>query len=1023
MTLTAVQQANTTAGAFDVRLRYYADGAAYNTRTDLSDYTADGIPAGWTVVGDTVTPAGDWEDVTDLIAHEGQFVQEVGGGALTWQAQVRGYEYDADLFAAGKSLLCLRRYENYTGGGAELLTNGGFESYTGTPDDGVTDTFSGWGQYTGAGEQIEATATAHAGSAAVKLTSGSSPPTLYMLRDVTVPANRVLCFSAWLRGNGEDGQPSVELYDNAHNLLATLYGTTADTWQYVSVVIAPPAADTTLHVSVRLASIGVGYVDGLSLCEVGANWHLWYLGALDAGGWRDDYRHGAAWQRTVRSAEATLQLTDAPRLTIGRLRLEEGASVRASSTLATPAAEAGNGEFVGSTANVQAANVVDGRVGTVWISQDPPTTTAEEQAAWSGLVVDEVFWRPLPGFSAATAWWVEILNNNPTSLELGSKDNLRTRYALYTRNTSGESVVVPLVADGATGLTLGSGERLVLCADQAVFEALTGGARNARYVIEVKSKPGYLANAADGAATATAAGCDLHPTDGWVAIGTSWDDIAWGSYWDVVRYGSPTLPTFLGSGWSGAGVGLTALQDGQSIRRAPPGTDTDTSADWKIEAYPRPGDKWAPNTPQWLQTEVRAHETTLAADTLAGAATLTFTEGATGWPPAGAGVCEGDTFDYTGRTATGLTGVTGLTSAHANGAQVYPTDATSAAQTGWRCEQATVVRLPGLSKIRRARLYTSAQAAGRTPEDTGWESDYNGLVVTLDNGTTADNALSTLTRRLGPTMGDGIWLRTLLLLIDEMWDGGRAKINEITVEIDQADVNASGVGDIAPATTAAVVQYLIAQHTWLADGALVSDETPTGWGAVGGLATGVAPVPQVLADLARGTGCVIVWTRDGKLCVQADPWWPGGAVDPAEGLLDEGEIRGEVRLMDGPPGVNGVAVSALDAQGNVLQRVVVPPGASGSGVQEHTGLVVADAGYSVPLAWNLYWQAASNREMPGLTLKGIGEWCQPGQRVLVNWNDIAYGQWIIERVTQSWRNNAGQRDWRTTLDLRKFFAG
>ena len=74
-----------------------------------------------------------------------------------------------------------------------------------------------------------------------------------------------------------------------------------------------------------------------------SGWVLWWLGVVDAGGWRDDYRNGEPWQRLVRSVDATLLLSDAPRLTLGRYNVVEGATATGSTTLATPASEAGNG--------------------------------------------------------------------------------------------------------------------------------------------------------------------------------------------------------------------------------------------------------------------------------------------------------------------------------------------------------------------------------------------------------------------------------------------------------------------------------------------------------------------------------------------------------------------------------------------------------------------------------------------------------------------------------------------------------
>ncbi len=889
MTLSQTQLDNTSAAAFDVRLRFFADGHGFWGRSDLADYAADGVPSGWSVTGDAITTAGTWQEISDLVAGDGQFVYEWAqdAGQMVWSASLHGQGYDAGLLGAGKTVLAMRR--------------------------------------------------------------------------MTRPA------------------PALSLaYDSG--------------------------------------------------------WVLWWIGVVQAGGWRDDYRKGGQWQRTVRSTEATLGLTDAPRLIIGRLRIEDGASVAASSTLATPAAEAGNGEFVGSLANVDAGNVVDGRINTVWISQDPPVTTGETQAG-SGLVVDEVFFKPLAGYAANRAWWVELLNASAVEIELGSQGGLRTRYGLYVRNAAGQTVVMPFVADANTSLQIAAGERVVICGDLATFNALTGGANGCRHVIEAKIKESWVADAS-GYPTATAADMDLHATDGFVIVGTPWDDIHWGSYFDGMKYGTVTLPW---GAWTGAGVSLAALQPGQSLRRSPTGTNTNTAADWIVDAYPHPGDKWTPNTPQWVRVELREHPSTLSADVAVGATALPIDEGTTGWPGSGTGVIEGDAFSYTGRAANSLTGVTGLDQAHLKGATVYPTRTDGQAMTGWRVLSARVKRLAGRSKIKRLRAYTSAFAGCRGPGEEGWGDDYDPAVIVISNGTTADNAVSDIGLPIVKPKDDSIWLRTLLVFIDEMWAEpgvpgepssgllGRAKVNSIEFEPDQLTVNASGLADIENARCVDVARYLVANYTWLANAALVTDGTPAGWGQVGDLATGIAAIPTVLADLCRASGCVAIWTRAGRLRIEANPWWPGGAgadtTLTTQMTLDEGTIRGELGVQDAPLPITGLALSAQDGRGNPLPRFVVPPGATGSGVVEVQGVTVANEGAVGPLAWNLYWQARNTRRIAGLTLTGIGEWCAPRQRVGLEWGDDNQGQWIVERVTQSWAASDAGRDWRTALDLCKFFVG
>jgi len=1020
MALTATQLANTSAAAFDVRLRFFADGGAFDERTDLADYTADAAPTGWTISGDTITPAGSWAELSD-VAYEGQYVEEWTEGQRTWSAQLRGWNYDPAKLAVGRSLLCLRRYENLASGGAELITNGGFETYTGTRDDGASDTFTGWTAALiadGLGNKCEATATAQAGSAAVKFSRALGAP--YIYQTITVTPGKLYRLHFWTRGDGtRSGQYKVRNHTAGADIIAqTSTDVTGTTYTERSVIFAAPAGCVSVGVYVYAPSTaGTAYFDGVSVVECGQDWHLWWLGVVDAGGWQDDYRKGQPWQRAVRSAEATLALQDAPRLTIGRLRVEEGASVTASSTLAVPGAEAGNGEFVGATANVDASNVVDGRTNTVWISQDPPSTTGETPAAYvpgagvPQIVIDEVFIKPLAGYSAASTWWFEIFNKHATS-----EYDLTTDYnnlTIVTKNTDGAYVCLEFKNKGQVWKLSPLG-RGIICANAQVFEAYTGGARNADFVIDARAFQSYAwDDVGNGPDNKTLRDFNLDLTNGFIALLHNSDTLT-----DRVHWGSPTMDAYLTGGWAGAGLDVAALPAGSSWRRSPSGTDTNVITDWAVEPYPTPGDKWDALDPQWLLIELREHTSTLSADTASGATTLAFDEGTTGWPGSGTGVIEADDFSYTGRTGTTLTGVTGLTNAHARGALAYPTDAPGAAMTGWRCAYADLVRLPGRSTIYRGSVRTSEFAECRQPDTTGeqdadWMDDYDPAVIRFENGGAAAASVGLW----------GRWVRSLLIFVDQMSDGGRAKLNELRVQISALDVNASELADIDDARTIDVVKFLIAHHSWYASDTVVTDGTPADWGTVGSLATGVAPLPGVIADLCRGTGCVAAWTRDGKLRVNANPWWPGGATSGAEVVLAESYLREQVRVSDGPRPATGVALTAQDGAGNTLERYVVPPGASGSGVVELANVTVADANRVGALAWNEYFRAVNTERADGLTIKGIGEWCAPGQRVVLNWDDTNYGQWIVERVTQAWRMGERARDWRTSLDCRKFFVG
>ena len=97
MALTATEIANSTAGKFDVELRFYG-GLAYSGLT-LTSYISGAIDpstAGWT-------------NITAYVNDAGNLTYERTGNTLKWTASISGTQYSATYFAPGQAILCLRR--------------------------------------------------------------------------------------------------------------------------------------------------------------------------------------------------------------------------------------------------------------------------------------------------------------------------------------------------------------------------------------------------------------------------------------------------------------------------------------------------------------------------------------------------------------------------------------------------------------------------------------------------------------------------------------------------------------------------------------------------------------------------------------------------------------------------------------------------------------------------------------------------------------------------------------------------
>ena len=207
------------------------------------------------------------------------------------------------------------------------------------------------------------------------------------------------------------------------------------------------------------------------------------------------------------------------------------------------------------------------------------------------------------------------------------------------------------------------------------------------------------------------------------------------------------------------------------------------------------------------------------------------------------------------------------------------------------------------------------------------------------------------------------------------------------------------------------------------DANILTTTYPEGWGRIGKLSTAISPIPDVLNDIATAHGCIIEWARSGKIIIHADPWWPSArsTVEWPFKFADT-NIRGNVNFARSLTSVTGVAVTCTDTDGNTLSRVVFPPDATGSGVQEITGLTIGKPANRDALAINLYWKL-NNTDKATFRVKGVGDWCHPREIVYLSWNNVYEGLWVIERVNKSWSYADNIKSWTCDLELRKYFAG
>lgn len=142
--------------------------------------------------------------------------------------------------------------------GNELITNGGFETHTGTFDDNTADEFIGWTTANESGTSIvQATATADSGAAAAKITVGDIYATPRLVQDIPVQESAQYMLTARVRGDGANG-PLFWFGDPEQTTYITpATFTNASATDYVthtSYITVPAGWDT-----VRLTLCGVWY--------------------------------------------------------------------------------------------------------------------------------------------------------------------------------------------------------------------------------------------------------------------------------------------------------------------------------------------------------------------------------------------------------------------------------------------------------------------------------------------------------------------------------------------------------------------------------------------------------------------------------------------------------------------------------------------------------------------------------------------------------------------------------------------
>lgn len=152
--------------------------------------------------------------------------------------------------------------------GDSLLADGGFEEYTGTPDDGTADLWDHWTPVTPGLSKAEVTATHVSGSYGVKLTvpAGGSGS---IYQDATVAEGTEYWLAGWAQGDGSV-RPRVRVLDLSHSadeqwLTPEVALPAAAAWAAFGVRLVTPVGCTSVRVFLYGAAGGSVIFDAVSL--------------------------------------------------------------------------------------------------------------------------------------------------------------------------------------------------------------------------------------------------------------------------------------------------------------------------------------------------------------------------------------------------------------------------------------------------------------------------------------------------------------------------------------------------------------------------------------------------------------------------------------------------------------------------------------------------------------------------------------------------------------------------------------
>ena len=744
-------------------------------------------------------------------------------------------------------------------------------------------------------------------------------------------------------------------------------------------------------------------------------WMCWFFGYIASSSVRDDYEQAKEMTLTAKSLSQYVDGTDIPAMNIGRIDLAENASVEVSSELTDPFMEIDSGEYIGYP-DLGGDNLIDGDLSTLWISASAPTPTVptENQGHFQ---INEVFLRMPPGAPSAPYVWFEIFYY-PTD---GKARNLGDYYITsrstnYKGDGTPEGGFLRLSKVGSLRMTA-DGVYMIICANRAYFER--------------RFDPGPAAHVVDWR-LATVYGPEggqmyipfsLNPLMDcitlWHSSGNPESAVAWGMNPGDIN-GQGTIV------WSGSPIpsDTTSIPPGCSFRREPDGLGSmpDMVSHWTWPVYePSPGRR-AYGGPQWAKFDLGQMNIELDGQLLSGetseipiSATLGLT--ASGYVQIDAEIIKYETRDDQNNKLLTLTraqyGTTAATHPDESivnqyeGSTAYNVYPVTSLQ--WRRK----INPTGVTPIPTSfQIFASDFEDPVTPSDNEWDNgpgdggwqDYWTLVVATSTEMEGKSWQGTW---------DPIRARNILFVVYSTEGGSRLKMNEISIFSPGLDITGATDGTVGAdaSWSGDVIKYILINEFGLDEELFCMTDRGRQFVYIDTAKSGAG---QIISDLCRRSGCVLIYHRDGRVEHKFNPLYPHGAIDNPNITWTRDNAR-RINLTN--PSRHNCSQVTLRAQDPLTENwweVSYPPTPLELGSEiTLDDMIVGSEQEARQRAEYLFGERNGRRS---ITLVPVGptEWARPGQRHLVTWDLDEEGVYFSGAnfivMGCRWRTEFGSKD-------------